>query len=1259
MTSVLPAWKLELIEKKKKKEQDQRQILEDEKSRKVSIPEWKRSLLEKKKEGSSDSPEISSSEHVSVNSVFGPRILRKASDKTIAIANASQRPVSKFEDGEINKRRVAQQPTTQNHNSASNTVDANSCVTRAVEIPTYVAQKSNKRGSLQQGVVNHVNHAHSENSPRSDVSTPREDLRVSLTLHAEGKTKVGEEDVKAPSVLSYKRMFEQSRPGNKVEISEARSVKTTGSLKADFQSDKWITEGKLDTANFNSKSQNLNKGTGNNAQSIQLKKPTSPPTPETNKPKIASPSSSIAPKPFKNFVTTPPWLKNSSAKSVSFQTAGQSVQEPVVAKVNSEEEKSSKDFHKSDQREEAIVQSDVREIVDKTSSSSDLVISSSAIKPVSENLAGNKAQDLSQDQALYKYSVIKQVNSEDEHFHVKPGKGSENQKYVLINSRSQQKPVSVNEENTSSVSEENLCPVPNEPLLVQHKDDQVGIEDSVSQQSSIDSLRSKFGTSVGFRRRTSSEENLLLNFNQSEPIKQESFLHRRGPSKKNQPAMVRWSADVLSLMSQSIDDDEDDDNVASKLSPRSESKIPSGDSSQAKRPPPPRKRWTADVLSAVSQQADDDVISLSPRTDTSKRSSPSNSLNRARSSSLSDIREEQGFDYFRHNANVSQGIEHRMHKLIRKVSVSETNLNANGGDSDSQSDEDTSGLIDMELNSKEVPNAQDTLKNEIADQTIVDALIVERESKLPPLSPQQEVQPVFARKRSISHDIEHRVVELLHRQLSQQSDGSECEGDQIVESDEKFVTDKVVDKVSEATAEKLKVEPASAVTVEKSPGFVSQTLEVEPKEGPDQSAPESKPTKGSVHKLSALFGSSIWKPIKKDKESSEEKPKDKANSGSKPDKISVAEKPTLAKKEESKEPGLFSKSQKSEGKSGEKKDRESSNMSIFPWQKKQNKDKGKAREGKDKNKKNSRYGSTEQDADSVPIAAHSLRPVHRSEKVEHRLVGKVMIISNASPEKVPPKGVYHKPKQSSQSLDQEQEKEKTAVQKPTTSCLAETKGNEVQIPLVVTQHWNGNQQSPGPESVPVTSIDEVPVSAIDMPEPGESDVAVSVIDVPASPDVHSTGEFMFLNGNPKGATDTDDDDVTVSVIDLPSPVAKEDEPNVFQGGYLETDELSDGSDDDEVEGSYDFATGEVTHLMNGNIAQESDDDDDDDGDDDEEEEDDEEDVPISYIGASPRYKVPQVVFDSEPVPLKSCLSPKVERKKVSLRSGTFSLVHCK
>ena len=1248
MTSVLPAWKLELIEKKKKKDQDQRQKFEDEKSRKVSIPDWKRSLLEKKKEGSNDSPGApEQAGGLSVNSVFGPRIVRRTSEKTIAIANASQRSVSKVESEEI--RRGSQENAT-HYNSASNAADSNSCVTRAVEIPTQVGYKSNKWGSLQRGNVND-----SENFHRSDVTYSREDMKVPVAsdVHVQSKTKVFEDDhAKGSSVLAYKRMFEQPQPGNKKEIIEPN----TESIKTDFRSDKRTAEGKLDIANDNSQSQMCNKRTllGDNGQ---LKKSASLHVSETNETKISGSSPSTAPKPYKNFVSTPPWLKNSnSPKNITFLAGNKSVQEPVVhvhaANVHNEIEKEDNDFHKSDQNS-ITVESDVTEKAEKTSNSIDSVLPTSAIEPENqkppENEVEERAQQLLQDQTDKKYSIVKQSHADKEQLPViKSGEGSETQKYVLIDSRGQQEPTPSNENTITVVSRESVHHVPNE------MDNQEGTENNISSHSSIDSLRSKFGPSVGFRRRSSSEENLFLKSSLSEPIKQESVLRRPGQSKRTQPAMVRWSADVLSLMSQPIDDD-DDGNDTSKLSPRSESKIPSANSGQAKRPPPPKKRWTADVLSKISQPVDDDTSNLSPRSDSSKKSSPSHSLNRAKSSSWSDLREELGFDYFQHKANVSQGIEHRMHKLIRKASVSEINLNAEGGDSDSLSDEDSAGLNDVDLHAKEVPNAPDTLKNEITDLTPTDTSIKEKDSKQPLVSTDEEAQSVFARKHSISHDIEHRLCELFHRQVSQQSDGGESDGERTLENDAKITTDKEAEKVSEAMLEKVKLEPTHVVNIEKSPpGYVSPTSDEEPaKEDLDQIPSESKPSKGSVHKLSALFGSSIWKPNKKNKGSSDEKPKEKASAGSKSQKISSTEKSTSAKKEDGKKSSLFSKSRKTEGKTEQKKEKEQSNGNIIPWLKKHDKDKNKAGESKttdvkDKNKKNRSSGSTKQDVDDLSFVAHNLQPVRKAEKVEQRLVGKLMIISNASHEQVPPKGVYHKAKASFHPPEPE---EKTFTKKEDTSKPVEIERSKAQIPVVVTQHWNGNQQSPLPEqnrkgSIPITSIDEVPVSTIDFPESGEGDVSVSVIDVPSSPDVRSAGKFAFLNGSTEGETHTDDDDVSVSVIDLPSPVAKEDEPNAFQGGYLETDEFSDGSDSDEVEGSYDFATGEITHVVNGDITQEDDENDDDD-DEEEDDDSDDEDVPISYIGASPRYKVPQVVFESEPVQLKSCLSPKTERRKVS------------
>ena len=1246
MTSILPAWKLELIEKKKKKkEQDQRQKLEDERSRKVSIPEWKRSLLEKKKVGASDSPETRE-QAPTVNTVFGPRILKKTSEKTLSIATASQRPVTKAEDEEISKRKVVQENVTRNNGSAlySSPAVSNSCVTKAVEIPTEMEPKSNKLGSLQQKVEPVC-----ESLQRSGVTSSKEGSKVSVTSEPQPEIKLDtEHGNKAPSVLSYRRMFEQPKTENKKEVNEILIVKNTESIKSDIKNDKRTTESKLDTANDKSQLQISNKSTGDNAQSIHLEKSTSLLASETNERKIASPPPTVAPRPYKSFVSTPPWLKNTSPKNVAFQVGKKSAQELLVPKsVNSEyqsseEENTSKDFHRPDlDHKTVVVESDVKE-KQKTLNCSDLVMPTGASEPCNEKPVetdGEKrGQKLVQDQTVQKYAIVKDSDSKQEQLTVKPGKESENLKYVLIDSRNELTPS--NEKAVTVISTDSVSKVHNELVVV--KEDQEGSADKDSHKGSIESLRSKFGPSVGFQRRTSSEENLFLKANQSEPIEHGSVLRRPGQSKRKQPAMVRWSADVLSLMSKSIDDDDDD---MSTLSPRSDSKIPSANSSEAKRPPPPMKRWTADVLSVIPQPIDSDTSEL-------KNDSPSNSLNRARSSSLSDVREEQGFDFFQHKSNVSQGIEHRMHKLIRKMSITETSIKAEGEDSDSVSDDDYAGFNDTELNSKEAPNMQVTLiTNENMDHTqAIDTIVKEKGSQPPLFSPEPEIEPVFARKHSISHDIEHRVSELFHRQLSQQSDGDESEGERSLESDLNITTVPVVEKIQDSIPEKPKPKPAPMVSIGNSPGFVSPTTEEETKE---EVVLESKPTKGSVHKLSALFGSSIWKPNKKDKSSSEDKPKDQGSVGSTSQKVPSTEKSDLksssAKKEDGKKSSRFSKSQKSEGKSEEKKEKEPSNVNIFPWFKKHDKEKEKSGGNKttdieSKNQKKSSSISADEGADTLPIATHGLRPVRKTEKVEQRLVGKVFIISNASHNQAPPKGVYHKTKPSYQLP--EQEKEKTSPKKMDNSKPADIKQSESKIPAIVTQQWNGNHKSPEPYSpVPITSIDEVPVSAIDIPESSDNDV--TVIDIPASPDVRSAEKFVFFNGSTESASHTDVD-VSVSVIDMPSPVAKEGVPNTFDGGYLEADELSDESDMDEVEGSYDFATGEVTHLVNGVTLE------DDEDDEDEDDEDEDEDVPISYIGAVPRYPVPQVVFDSEPVQLKSCLSPKTERKKVSFKLRMLS-----
>ena len=283
MTTVLPAWKLELIEKKKKKEQDHRQKVEEEKSRKVSIPEWKRSLLEKKKEAASDSPETK--EHgVSVNSVFGPRIIRKTSQLNLPIVNSSQKPAARG-DHEENKTNILQDVNTVRGGPLfSSPADANSCVTKGVEIPTEVEHKSNKLTTRKV-----IEDNHEIISRQSDFAAVREDLNVASTIqHSETKP---HEQSKTPSVLSYRRMFEQSKAESK-ETSEPCIIKNT-QTKTQAQNDKRTTESTLRVVSSESKPsfsllQISNNSAVDKAHSIHSEKSTCS-QPDSNQQKVFTP----------------------------------------------------------------------------------------------------------------------------------------------------------------------------------------------------------------------------------------------------------------------------------------------------------------------------------------------------------------------------------------------------------------------------------------------------------------------------------------------------------------------------------------------------------------------------------------------------------------------------------------------------------------------------------------------------------------------------------------------------------------------------------------------------------------------------------------------------------------------------------------------------------------------------------------------------------------------------------------------------------
>ena len=1232
MTTVLPAWKVELIEKKKRKEQDQRQKLEQEKFRKTSIPEWKRSLIEKKKESTIDSQEVK--EQAShVNTLFGPRIVRKASQTNSLVVNSSCKQVVK--NGEVDKtRKIVNDINASQGGPAlfSSPADTNSCVTKGVEIPTELEHKPNKPGTRIEIESNQ------ESSQRANFIANGVDLKA--TLNDDNPSVLNPNDdirhVKTPSVLSYRRMFEHSKPEINGETNVPRLLKGTEN-KARVRSDKRTVESALGAANGEShqSSSQLQILTTSAVDSVQS-------IPETDnslslhvdsierKSSILRPF--VAPKPYKNYVATPPWLKHEASKNSAF-LAGK--EELLVANVYDEVPNATKDLETLDHKKDVVLDSkgeddfenfDGQPLRAKFNDHSDLVIP--LIDSQREEALQTCAQKtiVPQEQSLQKYLLVKNTDSKEEVRSFKSDENVDKQKYILMEGKSQQELISSNnvDKKIASATINNVSNVPHESSTPK--------ADDILNTSSIDSLRSKFGAVGGFRKRTPSEENLSLRGSQSEPLSEQGCVIRRSAElKRPAPPMKRWSADVLSLMSKPIDDDDDDGDV-SNLSPRSDTKSAlSSANSQPKRPPAPTKRWTADVMSVVSPRTDDRAINSSSRSDSSKKSSPSSSLERGKSSSLIDVREDASHECFQHKSNVAHGIEHRVNKLIRRASVSDLLL-VDDEESDSTTEDDP--ISEAYLHG--------TFESEI---TSTDHVFTPKENDefLPTTvhSPDQDIKPVFARKRSVSSDIEHRVTELLHRQLSQQSDNDDLEEDKTLESDSKVIVAKVEDSVKELTPESPKTETVHLV----------ETKPVAPADPePAEASEQIKPARGSVHKLSALFGSSIWKPNKKDKSAHEEKSKKKVNyldMSHAP--VKTGKKSSSEEKVDSKKSTLFNRSNKTEAKSVQKEKQQS----IFPWMKKNSKDKEstpshKTKEVMDKNQKNN-SGHPKDNSETVSLSSHGLQPVGKTGKVEQRLVGNVVIISDASHDNTPPKGVYHKPKSSVQiSEPQKEESYMGKVNHP----KPEEKRAEICTSGVVTQEWNGNLQSSEveksmSESVPITSIDEVPVSAIDIPElPHDSDVTVSVIDVPPSPDVRSAQNVSFVNGFQEKVEHTDDD-VHVSVIDVPSPVINE-QTNAFQDGYLETDEFSDGSDMDDVEGSYDFATGEVTHLVNGDISEDEDEDEEDGEEEQEEDNDNEEDVPISYIGAAPQYPVPQVVFNSEPVKLKSCLSPKTERRKVSL-----------
>ena len=466
---------------------------------------------------------------------------------------------------------------------------------------------------------------------------------------------------------------------------------------------------------------------------------------------------------------------------------------------------------------------------------------------------------------------------------------------------------------------------------------------------------------------------------------------------------------------------------------------------QTSRPPPPSKRWSANVECLLSAAQSTEDLSLGP---------PPLSQ-RGRSMSLTDIREEHSEEHFKHKHNVASGLERRFNKLIRQVSLSEGEMVIENGES--QSSEEESDISETSGAGAGDPHPRDEDKCEMSGPCMEQV----------PAAPEQSTLPGHARDASLNA--------------------------------------KKVEQLEDSGMEATKNEAEKG----------------------------ERPSRGSVHKLSALFGASIWTGMKKDQNKAVPKGSHANHAVAEPQ-LEPSGKGTSTQ----------AKSTKTEQPQG--------GLSIsIPWLK----------------------NKAGQIADNeVPK-------------------DKVQSVSSSSD--------HSQPQQNLQKNSFNQ-KYKDTLERNKSADVTKTENANHGRTHSPTQHnvYNGNQgKSTGSKAVVVENA-AVPVSAIDMPEPGKDDVSISVIDEPYS-------------------------GVNVSIIDYPvmhNGLGNLDKPS--DSSYLISDELSDDGSDEDMEGSY-----TVTSV-----------------DGEEEYDEDEDEIPVSCIDDSPPTIV--VVFESAPEEVKSCIRPKNGMKKV-------------
>ena len=1163
MTTILPAWKRELIEKKKRKDKEEKQKLQEESARIERIPEWKRTLIQKR--GSQSNllaggvQQSSNPQNLSNGSVVHTKPCSPASSFSHSEGNSyviehtasSKKPYSSIRSQE----KVTPKENTNNREKNS-LVTTSTCITNSVdssslnsnEKPVIVNAPAAEEnafslrkvgfGKSNGSIVNGMDHG--------DANC---EVREGSAICSD---KVEYEHVRPPSEL--RKMFE--KPKAQIVSGDDRSG-TSNEITPSYANAKNNKE----TVSFKSSdvdrpatqiNQNRFEGSARTADKkfVEHKVPNSLQTsPKDSK----QPENDYRTSGNTNSVTVPTENRDSKALEKSKHVSALSTNVVTGSAVNTSTKAYPSHFAPKPYK---AYSSSARFPWMKSSSEVD------KSKPVGKRSPASLSTDTKSDDV-----VAGTCKSEI---------GGDRMGVSTCHSthgHSTQPP-------ENSVS-----------LECKEKQDMTGVVDSQSEKSQGAALTG----SDGFKQKfviESKTENYITSQNESIPQTKDKF----------KDSAKRGGFDPLDSKFDHGNHISNDTTLSWPI--RDSGKVQS-------RPPSVHKRWSADVATMLSLQ--------------NQKTEPA----RHRSPSLGEVSEEtcDWSHLFRHRPSISEGIERRMSELKRQVSHSEDGENQEEISNQSKpvelmvenSDHKQQKSIRARPLSWAAPG--DITLHSGGAQNVEDVHHSPKEKVF------SDKTVPFAHK-PVGQSIERRVGELVRHSSTPDLLAALKDSErQALGMMEPGPT--ASEKIQSDVFDKMKEKPSSIRTA---------TDKAEERVIDEDIV---KPSKGSVHKLSALFGSSIFRGNKKDKPQTESKSETlKSHKIEKPEKVN--KNVTQNKEEANSSPSLFKKVFKTENRT---KNVENNAKEL----------EGKAESSKlsssDKVGINKKVPSISRESEE-PVnkrwPANELRHVQTQEKkkVEKKLAGKLVLVVDEDADDLRSGYFQRSDSGSSKSIhtrvidfEKDENSDQSVAHQSDNQSLNKDKSTNPNTFLAMngivdptydssasgpTDH-NSQTDSISSIHIPESMQSDVSVSVIDMPEQSDNDVEVSIIDVPRSPiplDVEVSA--IDLPEAPE-----------VSVIDMPGP--EETKVASHSLHQLHVYDISDGSDDSdsdgELSGSYDI-TVDVEDNEPFIITEGKSFGDDDDG---------------SIYDTYPP-KVPEVVFDvAPPSDLKSCICHKSGRKQVSFR----------